>query len=118
MNQKLTVSHCPKCQSSHFIKAGFACGKQRYKCKDCNHYFTVMRKSTKKSDEIKQMAIDMYFKGLGFRAIGRLLGISYGTVHYWVKQLDEQRQTKSNDTQAVNIVELDKNHSNAESVKT
>ena len=36
----------------------------------------------------------MYLEGLGFRAIGRVLGISYGTVHQWVKQLGQKHQTK------------------------
>ncbi|WP_436405195.1 helix-turn-helix domain-containing protein [Moraxella lacunata] len=28
----------------------------------------------------------MYLEGLGFRSIGRVLNISYGTVYQWVKQ--------------------------------
>ncbi|WP_083108197.1 helix-turn-helix domain-containing protein [Moraxella sp. K1630] len=35
---------------------------------------------------LKKMAIDMYLEGLGFRSIGRVLNISYGTVYQWVKQ--------------------------------
>jgi len=30
----------------------------------------------------------MYFEGLGFRAIGRILKISYGTVYQWVNNLE------------------------------
>jgi hypothetical protein len=32
---------CPKCQSQRISKKGFSVsGKQRYRCKDCNHHFT------------------------------------------------------------------------------
>lgn len=57
------------------------------------------------------MAINMYLEGLGFRAIGRLLNISYGTVYQWVKHLGEQHQIKPNANQEINIVELDELHS-------
>ena len=85
MNQIFT--HCPKCQSQHFVKAGFNNGRQRYKCKLCNHYFSVQKPVRHKSDETKQMAIKMYLEGLGFRAIGRLLNVSHQTAYRWVKLL-------------------------------
>ncbi|MDO4897179.1 MAG: helix-turn-helix domain-containing protein [Moraxella sp.] len=94
MNQIFTL--CPKCQSQHFVKAGFNNGRQRYKCKLCNHYFSVQKSVRHKSDETKQMAIKMCLEGLGFRAIGRLLGISHQTVYKWVKQLGEEHQVTTN----------------------
>lgn len=106
-----TFANCPKCQSTHFVKSGFKNGKQRYKCKNCVHYFSVHKPSNQKSNETKQMAINMYLEGLGFRSIGRLLGISYGTVYQWVKTLGEQHQIKPNPNQQIDIVELDEIHS-------
>lgn len=44
-------------------------------------------KSTKKSDETKPMAIKMYFEGLVFRAIGKLLDVSQQTL---IDGLDKQ----------------------------
>jgi transposase len=32
------------------------------------------------------MALEMYLEGFGFRSIGRILKISYGTVYSWIKQ--------------------------------
>jgi len=32
---------------------------------------------------MKKKAIDLYLEGMGFRAIGRVLKISYGTVYQW-----------------------------------
>ncbi|KAA6313216.1 hypothetical protein EZS27_035974 [termite gut metagenome] len=46
---------------------------------------TVAEKSDVKSAETIGMALKLYLEGLGFRSIGRLLQISYGTVYAWVK---------------------------------
>lgn len=66
-----TFNNCPKCHCTHFVKAGLGNGKQRYKCKGCNHYFSVKQRSNQKSNDIKKQAIDMYLEGLGFHSIGR-----------------------------------------------
>jgi len=77
---------CPKCRSSHHVKDGIVRGKQRYKCKNCHYHYTVERKSDVKTPEIRRLALEMYLEGLGFRSIGRVLKISYGTVYRWVKE--------------------------------
>lgn len=48
--------------------------------------YTVERKSDVKSEEIRRLALEMYLEGLGFRAIGGVLKISYGTVYQWIKE--------------------------------
>ncbi|WP_418936123.1 IS1 family transposase [Moraxella bovis] len=113
-----TFDSCPKCKHKHFVKAGFNNGRQRYKCKGCNHYFSVHKPTHHKSEATKQMAINMYLEGLGFRSIGRILGISYGTVYQWVKKLGEQHQIKQDSNQAIDIVELDEIHSYTKHKKT
>ena len=60
----------------------------------------------------------MYLEGLGFRAIGRLLGISYGTVYQWVKQLGQEHQIKPDDREQIDIVELDEIYSYTKHKKT
>ena len=74
---------CYKCQSEENVKAGFIRGKQRYKCKSCGCFFSVEKKSDVKTVEQRNMALEMYHAGMGFRPIGRALGISYGTVFQW-----------------------------------
>lgn len=86
--------------------------------KDCHHHFTVMCKSTKKSDDTKQMAINMYLEGLGFRAIGRLLNISHQTAYRWVEQAGEQHEVKADADQVIDIVELDEIHDYVKFKKT
>lgn len=62
-----TFNNCPKCHCTHFVKAGLGNGKQRYKCKGCNHCFSVKQRSNQKSNGIKKQAIDTNSKQiLGF----------------------------------------------------
>ena len=77
---------CPKCKSKCHVKDGFICGRQRYKCKKCQYRYTVKRKSDVKTTETRRLALEIYLEGLGFRSIGRILNISYGTVYLWVKE--------------------------------
>jgi hypothetical protein len=55
------------------------------------------------------MAFEMYLEGLGFRSIGRILKISYGTVYQWVKKWGSNFELpKRNET--IELVELDELH--------
>lgn len=107
---------CTRCESLNKIKAGFVGGRQRYKCKDCGYFFSVEKKSDVKTPEQKRLALQMYLEGLGFRAIGRILNISYGTVYRWVKKWGESVEFPQNE-EPIEIVELDKIHSYVQSKK-
>jgi hypothetical protein len=61
-------------------------------------------------DEYDAAALAQYLEGLGFRAIGRLLRISFGTVYQWVKKWGEEVDLPVRED-AVRIVELDEIHS-------
>jgi transposase len=51
----------------------------------------------------------MYLEGLGFRAIGRILRISYGTVYQWVRKRGKNLELpRRNET--IEVVELDEMH--------
>ncbi len=108
---------CYKCQSEENTKAGFTRGLQRYKCKRCGCFFSVEKKSDVKSLEQKRLALEMYLEGMGFRAIGRVLNISYGTVFQWVKKWGESVSLPKSE-EPVEIVELDEIHSYIENKKT
>jgi transposase-like protein len=107
----------PKCSSSNKIKAGFVLGRQRFLCKACGSHYSVEKKSDVKSVETKRLALQMYLEGLGFRAIGRVLNISYSTVYYWVKEWGSQVALPQSKTKA-EVVELDEMHSYVGSKKT
>ena len=51
----------------------------------------------------------MYLEGLGFRAIGRILRISYGTVYQWVKKWGSNLELPKRN-EAIEVVELDELH--------
>ena len=109
--------NCPKCKSDSYSKDGFVQGRQRYKCKKCIYRYTVVQKSDIKSQDTRRMAFEMYLEGLGFRAIGRLLRISYGTVYQWIRKWEGQVDLPKRNEQ-IEVVELDEMHTYVGSKKT
>lgn len=79
--------NCPRCGSVNHRKDGIVGNRQRHYCKDCRYRYTVEKKSDVKPAETRRMALEMYLEGPGFRAIGRILKISYATVYYLGKRM-------------------------------
>lgn len=100
---------CPRCGSLNHVKSGRIQGIQRYKCKDCGRNYTVAQKSTERSLSTKRQALQMYLEGLGFRSIGRILGVSHVAVYYWIRKFGAQIETVRNDN-PVQVMELDELH--------
>lgn len=75
---------CPKCSGLAFHKDGKIKGKQRYRCKTCDCRFTRGTKRGYGMDKRLQ-ALALYREGVGFRGIGRFLGVSNVTVLNWIK---------------------------------
>jgi transposase-like protein len=82
--------NCPKCSSEQRVKSGKVKGRQRYKCKDCGCHYSVELKSTAKSKSMKKQALHLYLEGLGFRSIGRFLGVSNVTVLNWIRSFGRE----------------------------
>lgn len=82
---------CPNCSSDRNIKSGIIKGRQRYKCKDCNYYFTVDKIGKKIDDYYVNKALQLYLEGLTYREIERILGISHVSVMNWVKKYQIKR---------------------------
>ena len=99
---------CPKCLSEERVKSGFMKRLQRYKCKTCGCNYT---KSSKQGypAKLKRDAIKYYLEGIGFRRIERLLGISYATAYYWVKEVGQKIKEKCAKEQGktVDVLEFD-----------
>ena len=100
---------CPKCSSEEYCKDGIVKSRQRFKCKRCNYRYTVERKSDVKSSQTKRLAFELYLEGVGFRAIGRTLKISYVTVFQWIKKWGENLELPRRN-EAIEVVELDEMH--------
>jgi len=109
--------NCPKCKSINHVKDGVVKGKQRHKCKECNYRYTVEIKSTSKPKEMKRLALELYLEGLGFRSIGRVLGVSHVSVYQWIKLFGEKIGHLKSDN-AIKIMELDEMHTYIGSKKT
>jgi len=100
---------CPRCGSINYHKAGIVADRQRYKCKNCQYHYTVIQKSDVKPVDTRRLAFEMYLEGLGFRSIGRILKISYGTVYQWVKRWGSNLELPKRSTM-MEVVELDEMH--------
>ena len=87
---------CPRCKSKDYVKNGKMNKKQRYLCKECKYNFSSFKKRGK-SKEIKKKAIEIYLEGLGFRSIGRILGVSNVAVLKWVRKTTENLRSNLKD---------------------
>lgn len=107
----------PKCKSSQRVKDGIVKDRQRYQCKDCRFRYTVEYKSAI-TPHFKRLALMMYLEGLGFRSIGRILGVSNVAILNWVRDFGikagELPEVKDN----VQQVEIDEMHTYVGSKKT
>jgi len=97
---------CPRCGSERLVKAGFQSGKQRYRCKDCSRAF-VEHSIRGKSPEMKAKAVSLYLEGLGFRAIGRILGVSNVSVLKWIRQIARHLPEPAEGKTFVDVLEMD-----------
>jgi len=101
--------NCPRCKSSTHYKNGLVGGRQRYKCHDCGYNYTVEIKSTASSVSVKRQALQLYLEGLGFRSIGRFLGVSHVSVQKWIKKFGQELEELKSENE-ISIVELDEMH--------
>ncbi len=77
---------CPKCKSEKIAKSGVVKGRQRYRCKECNYFFTVLKEGKNIDPYYVIKALQLYIEGVTLREIERILGISHVTVMNWVKK--------------------------------
>jgi len=110
--------NCPKCNCSKSVKSGKIKGRQRYKCKECGCNYTVEIKSTAKPKSLKRQALHLYIEGLGFRSIGRILGVSNVSVLNWIRDFGKKVQELNSESGQIEMVEVDEMHSYIDSKKT
>lgn len=100
---------CPKCNSFSNKKNGIINGRQRYKCHDCGYNYTVELKSTAFPRSVKRQALQLYLEGLGFRSIGRYLGVSHVSVQKWIKKFGQELEDLKSENE-IGVVDLDEMH--------
>ncbi len=101
--------NCPRYKSPDHIKNGKVDGRQRYKCSDCGYNYSVELKSIASSASVKRQALQLYLEGLGFRSIGRFLGVSYVSVQRWIKKFGQELEELKSENE-ISIVEVDEMH--------
>ena len=86
---------CPKCQQQNVIKSGIVKERQRFRCRDCNYYFTVKKLGKQIDDYYVTKALQLYLEGLSYREIERILGISHVTISSWIKEYNIKKPPHS-----------------------
>ena len=60
----------------------------------------------------------LYLEGLGFRSIGRFLGVSNVSVLNWIRSLGKEVEKLNSESQEIEVVEVDEMHSYIAQKKT
>jgi hypothetical protein len=67
---------------------------------------------------MKKQALHLYLEGLGFRSIGRFLGVSNVSVLKWIRSFGQEIASLRGEDTMIEMVELDEMHSFIGSKKT
>ena len=109
---------CSKCGSNNKVKNGILKGVQRFRCKECEYNYTVEKRSGEYPKETKRKALQLYLEGLGFRSIGRILGVSNVSVLNWIRDFGEKAKELQANNSSIKYAELDEMHSYIGNKKT
>ena len=103
---------CPNCQQDQrVVKAGVnvATGSQRYRCQQCQRYFTLDRDRKPRGHDAKlrEQALKLALEGTSYRGIGRLLNVNHQSVANWVSAHAHTLPSKVEDTNPTDTIEID-----------
>lgn len=116
----MNVIICPNCSANSYIKSGIVNNRQRYKCKNCNYFFSVNKMGKKIDDYYVNKSLQLYLEGLTYREIERILGVSHVSVMNWVKKYNIKRPNNTNyhpTYKILNANELGEYFQDAENIK-
>lgn len=82
---------CPRCLSEERIKSGIVKGKQRFRCKQCNYFYTVNKIGKQIDPYYIVKALQLHLEGLTYREIERIIGVNNVTIANWVKHYNIKR---------------------------
>jgi len=98
---------CPACGGAVLIRSGHACGRQRWRCKDCGRQFTRTEPRGKPA-ALKRHAIELYCLGLSMNAVAKRVGVSAQSMLRWVRDHAQQHCPKPEPTGgSTAVVEID-----------
>ena len=116
----MKIQICPNCNSDKNIKSGIVGNRQRYKCKECQYFFSVNKIGKKIDDYYVNKSLQLYLEGLSYREIERILGISHVSIMNWVKKYNIKRPYNSNyhpTYKILNAIELGEYFTNTSNIK-
>ena len=76
-------------------------------CEGCHQYFTPHPKPNGYDTVMREQAVKLYLEGMSFRAVGRHLGINYGSVVNWVNAHHAALPEQVEDQTSADTVEID-----------
>jgi len=81
---------CPICEKSENQRM---CGKNRsgtqtFLCRHCKKAYTPEPKRNAYPEEVREMAIKVYYAGASGRGVGKIFGFSKANVYNWIKKND------------------------------
>jgi RNA polymerase sigma factor (sigma-70 family) len=77
---------CLYCLSTHMSKNGNRRGKQNYLCQQCDRQFVDSYSTKGYSPEVRECCLKLFADGMGYREIGRKIGVSHNTIKNWVNR--------------------------------
>jgi len=105
------MKECKFCSHKSLVKSGKVRERQRYRCKACSKNQIAGDERVKYDNKTRYMALAMYLNSAGFRSIGRVLGVSFQLVHYWVRKagemVEEEAAKRPNPSKEIAILEMD-----------
>jgi len=101
---------CKRCDSIKCVKSGIVSNKQRYRCKECKHHFTLGDGRLKESTAVKKaLAVLLYTTArTSFRRIGKILNVDHSLVYRWIREAAESlpESVVANDITEVELDEM------------
>ena len=99
----------PWVSSADKVKSGINKGRQRYKCKACQYFFTVSHKSDSATPDQRRWSLTRYVDPMGLLSFGQILGFRPVAVYHRVKTFGETLEQI--ERPADRVVERDELHS-------
>lgn len=109
--QPKEITHCPHCQSTHFVKNGRDCDNQRYLCRDCRKSFveqtgTILYHS-QKDTAVWEKYIHCMMEKYPLRKCAKICNINLATAFAWRHKILDALQNMMRDVELDGVVQAD-----------
>lgn len=105
----MTNPACPLChQNQYVIKAGKnRTGTQRYRCQQCQGYFTPQPKPLGYEAQLREQAVRLYLEGMSYRGIAKVLRVHNQSIINWVNAAANALPEIVTDQTPTDYIEID-----------